>query len=165
MVRTSSGLAPRTLVAASTLNRTKWAVPTTGSYSIGRTPQLKANLRHTSFVEQSARIGILGRWHATRRGVLPDAVAAIIALAVTEFAMACAACATAASRSVRSGIDGGIGSSPVIHDFSARAAIVAMVETASTGNRPTADSAESMTASLPSRIALAMSAASALVGL
>ena len=31
IVRTSSGFAPRTLVAASTLNFTKWAVPATGS--------------------------------------------------------------------------------------------------------------------------------------
>jgi hypothetical protein len=48
--------------------------------------------------------------------------------------------------------------------FSVAAAMRASVATASSGNFPTADSAESMTASVPSKTALATSVASARVG-
>ena len=79
--------APRIFIAISALNFTRCAVPLSGSTRIGSTPQLSASLRQASLVEQRAKIGILGRWHATRRGVPPEEVAAMIAFAETDFAI------------------------------------------------------------------------------
>src|ERR1700751_2032746 len=152
-------------MAASALRRTRWAVLVIRGTSTGSTPQVKLIRRQVSGDVHNAIIGIFGRWHATRRGVVPDVVAVTIAQAETVPAIIAVACPTAASRSAFRDNSGKPGSSPFNHACSARAAIVAMVDTTSTGNLPTADSPESMTASVPSKIAFATSAASARVGL
>src|SRR5260221_2085355 len=133
--------------------------------SAGSTPQVKLMRRHVSAEVHSAIIGIFGRWQATRRGVVQEVVAVMIARAETVLAIIAVACPTAASRSAFRDSSGRPGSSPFNQACSARAAIIAIVDTTSTGNLPTADSPESITASVPSRIALATSAASARVGL
>src|SRR5580700_7914235 len=165
MVTTSSGWALRIFVAASALKRTKWAVLVIIGTNAGSTPQVKLIRRQVSGDEHNAIIGILGRWQATRRGVVPEVVAVMIARAETALAIIAVACPTAASRSEFRDNSLNPGSSPFSQACSARAAIVAIVATTSAGNLPTADSPESMTASVPSRIAFATSAASARVGL
>src|SRR4029077_11026994 len=107
-------------------------------------------------------IGIGGRALLHRRAVVPDSVKAMITRAWSSVAVAAAAWAIAlptwpGSRQIwRARSKAGC--------FWAARQILAIARTASTGWAPTEVSWESMTASVPSQIALATSDASALVG-
>ena len=128
----------------------------------GSTPQVRHRLCTVDGWWLNARTGTFGLSRATNRGVAPRAVGVTIARAPTSRATRTAAsltdpatnpagCARWANTS---------GSSVA----SARRAIRAIVSTTFAGWRPIAVSSESITASVPSRMALATSPASARVG-
>src|SRR5260370_38589762 len=110
-----------------------------GGARIGSTPQIKLIGRQVSGDEQSAMTGILGRWQATRRTVVPDVVAATIARAETELPIIAVACPTAPSRSAKRRSSPDPGSSSRLHANSARRALVALVSATRPRNYTSAD--------------------------
>ena len=136
------------------------------SAASGTTPQVRSSRRCTPASGVTAMMGCAGRQAATRRGLLPRSVGAMIAAARTSRAVWQALRATArpvsssassrrCQRRTRLAYSG---------EASTARAIRSMVSTAATGYAPLAVSPDSITASVPSKIALATSVASARVG-
>src|SRR3990170_937643 len=110
-------------------------------------------------------MGMAGLYFDMIRAVPPDLVKATIAVAFMSMAVKYTAWAIACSESPHTLISSGAVFRVLRRRISVTAAILFIIETASTGYFPTAVSPDSIMASVPSTTALATSDASALVGL
>src|SRR4030067_1806315 len=110
-------------------------------------------------------IGMTGLYFDMIRAVPPDLVKATIAVAFISIAVKYTAWAIACSASPHTLISSGNLFMVLRRRISVTAAILFIIETASTAYFPTAVSPDTLMASVPSTTALATSDASALVGL
>ncbi len=128
------------------------------------TPHIRLQRATVARLGESAITRRFGRCAETSRAVRPESVGTMIAAALTSSAVWTALRAiphaeSRASRRTRRAFQSAVGAI-----VSVSRATSARVWTASTGKAPTALSCDSITASVPSRIALATSVTSARVG-
>src|ERR1700683_3064813 len=127
-------------------------------------PQTTDSFRPAATIGEMAMMGHCGRSRATRKPVEPDEVQQTME-ARSSVSATCRAAAAMASALVASGsVCSTCNDDRYVVSLSTCSAIRFIVATASTGYWPAADSADSMTASAPSNMAVATSETSARVG-